>query len=237
MRLENSWLLTKATFLSWVISVRGRYSRPYYSKIDFSTMPPSTLRSLCGPLPCSRQRIVLQLQLGQWLITFTEQNRHVSYRYTGPWTKMFETSWTMGSGCDIYNYEISYARQGYVKCFCDHSTKPSGSIICGAFSWLAEQLLAPQEGLCCMELVIVVVILGASFAHLSFRQIHCVYKRQHTALHGTVCLNKVDRQLGTLFMVTAPLHFSDGWTRRSRQIDSVARSPFRDHEPLFQSQN
>ena len=30
---------------------------------------------------------------------------------------------------------------------------PSGSIKCGGISWLAEELLAPQEGLCCVNLV------------------------------------------------------------------------------------
>ena len=92
-----------------------------------------------------------------------------------------------------------------------------------------------------MELVIAAVInfgLGASFTHLSCRQIHCVYTRQHEVLHGTARLNKVDRQLGILCVVTVPLHLSVGGTRRSRRIDSAARSPVRDHsDPLFQTQN
>jgi len=89
-----------------------------------------------------------------------------------------------------------------------------------------------------MELVLVVVIhfgLGARFTHLSCRQFHFVHTRQYELLYGTVRFNKADGQLVILCMVTALLHLSVGGMRRSRRIDSAARSPVRDHnDPLFQ---
>jgi hypothetical protein len=200
------------------MSVRVRYSRPYFSMIDFSTTPPSTLRYLCGPLPYNRQGFVLQPGLG---FNRTQSTRYLSLHRAMD-IKLVEKTGTMGNGYDIRNYEISDSGQGQVTCFCEHNTIPSGSVICGEFSWLAEQLLASQEGLCCMELVLVVVInfgLGARFTHLSCRQFHCVHTRQYEVLHGTVRCSKADWQLGILCTVTVHLHLSVGRTRRSRRID------------------
>jgi hypothetical protein len=37
---------------------------------------------------------------------------------------------------------------------CECGNEPSGYIKCGGISWKAAELLAFQEGLCCMELVV-----------------------------------------------------------------------------------
>jgi hypothetical protein len=43
----------------------------------------------------------------------------------------------------VYRLDLSGLRYGPVAGFCEHGNEPSGSIKC----WVAEQLLASQEGL------------------------------------------------------------------------------------------